>query len=77
MRSPAAVKKSSALVHKLEKDFFLISKEIVLQNKTIREWAEIESDDMFQIGNYEGGFDNTEMAFCFKVKSTISNIGFN
>jgi len=32
-----------------------------------KQWAEIESDDMFQHGNYEGGFDATGMTFCFSV----------
>lgn len=42
-----------------------ICKEILKENKTPEEWAEIESDDMFQIGSYVGGFDATEMEFCF------------
>ena len=38
---------------------------ILAENKTESEWAEIESDDMFQSDHYSGGFDATEMAFCF------------
>ena len=55
------------MLHKLEDKFYLISKEIIEENKSLAEWAEIESDDLFQSGNYEGGFDSTEMEFCFSV----------
>ena len=55
------------MTHKFEKYFFDICRRIVLENKTIEEWAEIESDDMFQKGNYEGGFDATGMEFSFCV----------
>ena len=48
-------------------DFIFICKEILEQNKSEKQWAEIESDDMFQKGSYEGGFDATEMLFCFSV----------
>jgi hypothetical protein len=48
-------------------EFVEICKEIASQNKSIDEWAEIESDDMFQTKNYVGGFDATEMEFCFSV----------
>jgi len=34
------------------------------------QWAEVESDDMFQVGDYEGGFDADESAFCFSVHSS-------
>lgn len=46
-------------------EFRDICSEIVSQAKTDEEWAAIESDDMFQSQNYVGGFDATEMAFCF------------
>jgi len=39
--------------------------EINEENKSLSEWAEIESDDMFQTKNYCGGFDAIENAFCF------------
>jgi len=55
------------MLHKIEKDFLDICKEIITENKTVAEWAEIESDDMFQSGKYEGGFDATGMEFCFSV----------
>ncbi|WP_430901878.1 MULTISPECIES: hypothetical protein [unclassified Paraflavitalea] len=53
--------------HKLELEFYEISKQIVLENKSLLEWAEIESDDMFQTNLYEGGFDSTGMEFVFSV----------
>jgi hypothetical protein len=49
----------------LHADFRAIATEIVDEGKTIDEWAEIESDDMFQRGAYCGGFDATEMQFTF------------
>jgi hypothetical protein len=42
-----------------------ICREIVAQNKSITEWDQIESDDMFQSGPYEGGYDATEQEFLF------------
>ncbi|HRJ90468.1 MAG TPA: hypothetical protein PLN05_16810 [Pyrinomonadaceae bacterium] len=38
---------------------------ILLEDKSENEWAEIESDDMFQSKHFCGGFDATERAFCF------------
>jgi len=55
------------MTHKLNNDFLFICKEILEENKLEYEWAEIESDDTFQQGNYEGGFDATAMEFCFSV----------
>ncbi len=53
--------------HTFNNDFRDICKEIQNENKTIEEWREIESDDMFQKGNYTGGFDATEDQFTFSV----------
>lgn len=53
--------------HKLQEDFEVIAAQIIKENKSLEEWARIESDDMFQEGNYIGGFDATEMEFCFSV----------
>jgi len=55
------------MTHKINNDFLIICKEILSENKTQTEWAEIESDDMFQRGDYEGGFDATGIEFCFSV----------
>ena len=55
------------MTHTLDKDFRIICNEIIAENKSHDEWVEIESDDMFNQGNYSGGFDATEMEFCFSV----------
>lgn len=46
-------------------EFVEICETIVSHGKSIEAWAELESDDMFQSKNFIGGFDATEMAFCF------------
>lgn len=48
-------------------DLRSIAKEIMSADKTDEEWAEIESDDMFQAPSLTGGFDATERAFCFSL----------
>ncbi len=53
--------------HFLNEDFFKIVTQIVSANKTLDEWSEMESDDMFQAEGYVGGFDATEEEFCFSV----------
>ena len=37
---------------------------------SLEQWAEIESDDMFQNGSYCGGFDADEGEFCFSFYSS-------
>ena len=39
--------------------------EILAESLTEAEWAEHESDDMFQSDHYCGGFESEESAFCF------------
>jgi hypothetical protein len=46
-----------------------LCRKIQLENLSVREWARIESDDMFQTPNFIGGFDATENAFCFSYYS--------
>jgi len=53
--------------HQIKRDLIDICGLILKENKTTREWGEIESDDMFQKGDYEGGFDATGNEFCFSV----------
>ncbi len=53
--------------HKVKVDFIEIAKEIQAEGKSEEAWAEIESSDMFQKGDYVGGFDATEMEFTFSV----------
>ena len=52
---------------KITEDLRTICRQIVEENKSQAEWAEIESDDMFQLGCYTGGFDGTEEEFCFEA----------
>jgi hypothetical protein len=51
-----------------------ICQEIQKYNWVPEKWIQHESDDMFQIGNYQGGFDAIEKAFCFSV--FIDNIEY-
>jgi hypothetical protein len=46
-------------------EFVGICSKIVAERRTDDEWSQIESDDMFQSDSFVGGFDATEMAFCF------------
>ncbi len=44
-----------------------ICRNIQEYNWSPEKWIQYESDDMFQIGDYQGGFDAIEKAFCFSV----------
>ena len=46
-------------------ELLMIFLEIIDQRLSENEWAKIESSDMFQTQSYCGGFDATEMEFCF------------
>jgi hypothetical protein len=48
-------------------------REIVKEQKTAEEWAEIESDDMFQSESFCGGYDATEEAFTFSYYDPSSS----
>lgn len=50
---------------KIDDEFKALCKKIVNMNLKIDQWNNIESDDMFQTTNYEGGYDAIEQAFCF------------
>lgn len=52
----------------VSKELLDIFAEISLEGKAESEWAQIESDDMFQSDHFIGGFDATEMAFCFEYR---------
>ncbi len=54
-------------MHDLGTSFLKIADIILKEDMTVNEWAEVESDDMFEEGEYVGGFDATEMEFCFSV----------
>ena len=51
----------------LDDEFRSICQEIVSEDKTEVEWAEVEASDMFQTQKYNGGFDADEGQFCFSV----------
>lgn len=53
--------------YKVDQEFIDLCKKIKAEGKTLSEWAEVESDDMFQSGKYVGGFDADEEEFCFSV----------
>ena len=42
-----------------------ICRGIVAEGKTAVEWDQIESDDMFSAGQFDGGYDATEQEFLF------------
>lgn len=45
--------------------FRQLCRSIEAEGRTLEEWSAIESDDMFQVESFEGGFDAIEDAFCF------------
>ena len=49
----------------IDEQLLSICSDILKENLSVEEWSEIESDDMFQTENYEGGFDRTEKKFIF------------
>ena len=53
--------------HPVDNELLDICREILEENLRQSEWAEIQSDDMFQRPRYCGGFEAPEMAFCFSV----------
>ena len=42
-----------------------IARQILAENKSADQWADIESDDMFQSTSLVGGYEAVEGAFCF------------
>lgn len=50
-----------------DEDLVSICREIIGQGLSLDQWAERESSDMFQAGNYIGGFESVEMEFCFET----------
>ncbi|CAN0197937.1 unnamed protein product [Discosporangium mesarthrocarpum] len=51
--------------HKIEPELLEICKEILIEDKTLAEWSEIECGDWFQTENYIGGFEAEEQEFTF------------
>lgn len=61
---------------KIDDDFRSIADEIIIANNTVDQWAQLESDDMFHAGLFEGGFDETERAFCFSYENDAGEFWF-
>lgn len=53
-----------------------ICKQIKNENKSDKEWDLIEGDDYFQSSNYNGGWDETEQAFCFSYYTSQEEYWF-
>jgi hypothetical protein len=49
-------------------EFRSICKQIQDHGHTLEQWAEHESDDMFQAGAFKGGFNPMESEFCFSYR---------
>jgi hypothetical protein len=59
-------------------EFRTLCREIAGENRSEEEWAEIESDDVFQSENYAGGFDAMEEAFASVITPKVAkNTGSN
>jgi hypothetical protein len=55
------------MLHTIQDELIQLCQNILSERKTIEQWREIESSDMFQSKNYNGGFDSIEDEFCFSV----------
>ena len=53
-----------------------LCRQILSEGRAESEWVDHESDDSFQHGTYEGGFDATEMAFCFSLRAAGEEFWF-
>lgn len=51
----------------IDEELRSLLREIQLERKSATECAENESDDLIQSENYRGGYDATEMEFCFSL----------
>ena len=54
----------------------IIAASIVNENKSLEEWSDCESDDMFHRGRFAGGFDADEREFCFSFHGTDGEFWF-
>ena len=59
-----------------DQKFVDIARHITSESKSLDQWAEIESDDMFQQGDFSGGFDATENEFCFSYENAGKEFWF-
>lgn len=46
-------------------EFRNICRSICAEARSEETWSLVESDDLIQTDNFEGGYDTTERAFCF------------
>ena len=60
----------------IDEDLRRIAESIVQEKKSVDEWAEVESDDMFQEGDFSGGFDADEGEFCFSYYGADGEVWF-
>ena len=54
----------------ISEEFRSICSRIIEDSRSLDEWIELESDDMFQTSNFVGGFDADEAEFCFSYFSS-------
>lgn len=54
----------------IDEELIEICQQIKSENKSVEEWREIESSDMFQTAHYCGGFESDEAVFTFSYYST-------
>lgn len=59
--------KSEAMKHRIADSFVELCKQIVSESKSLDEWYEMRSDDMFQSEKYCGGFESMEDEFTFSL----------
>ena len=57
----------------IEEELTRICKDILAESKSEKQWAEIESSDMFQTAMFCGGYDADENEFCFSHFSSDGN----
>ena len=60
----------------VEESLRRIARSIMEENRTVDEWAAVESDDMFQDESYVGGFDADEREFCFSYHGSEGEVWF-
>lgn len=63
--APPVLDVSVSMLMKIDDEFRSLCSMILKRSLTQDEWAAIESDDEFSTLHFWGGFDGTEMAFCF------------
>lgn len=56
----------------VNENFKRICIDIVAQDRNDDEWALVQSDDMFQLEEFEGGYEALERAFCFSYYAADS-----